>query len=275
MDRYSRLDQPEIQKFLFHPKIEQQPPEKANQHNITVNLPDENFLGCKFYFQAKESATILYFHGNGEIVSDYDDIAPLYNAAGFNIFVASYRGYGWSTGTPGVQYMMDDCTFIYDTVCKTMSDMAIDAPLFVMGRSIGCAPAMELCTDYPDTIRGLIVESGFAQTLPLLKNLGCDIAGQTINEEEGFGNLEKIESIIMPTLFLHGSQDSIIPIHQAEKLQAFSGARTKKFFVIPGADHNSVLAAGGDQYFTTLRDFIDDITGKSSWRTRRKKYKER
>ena len=44
--------------------------------------------------------SILFFHGNGEIVADYDDLGPLYNRMGINFLAADYRGYGRSTGRP-------------------------------------------------------------------------------------------------------------------------------------------------------------------------------
>ena len=78
----------------------------------------------------------------------------------------------------------------------------------------------------------------------------------------------------MPTLLLHGSRDQLIPVHEAEKLQAESGAKTKQFHMIPGADHNSLILVGGEQYFKTIKSFTDTVTGQNTWRQRRKKFKD-
>ena len=48
----------------------------------------------------EERPTILFFYGNGETAADYDNIAPIYNQVGLNFFVADYRGYGQSGGSP-------------------------------------------------------------------------------------------------------------------------------------------------------------------------------
>ncbi|MEE4240027.1 MAG: alpha/beta hydrolase [Desulfopila sp.] len=274
MRDYTKLDQPDILQYLFIPRQETRPATPPNTHNIDIEVDENIVLGCRLHLHDKASATILFFHGNGETVYDYEDIAQSFCRTGINFFIATYRGYGWSNGTPTVEKMMHDCPSIYSGVQQAMKEFDLRSEaLFVMGRSIGSAAAIELCSLYDDSIRGLIIESGFADTLPLLRNLGMESLGEFTGEHEGFGNREKIATIIMPTLILHGAADTLIPVPQAERLQAFSGARTKKFFVIPGADHNGVISSGGELYFTTIKDFIDDITGVSSWRNKRKKYR--
>jgi dipeptidyl aminopeptidase/acylaminoacyl peptidase len=43
--------------------------------------------------------TLVYFHGNGEVVADYvPEFADLLLALGVNVFLAEYRGYGGSSG---------------------------------------------------------------------------------------------------------------------------------------------------------------------------------
>ncbi len=270
---YSQLDLPDIQNVLFHPRRHTEPVSTTGKHTINVAADSTVTLGCRFFINDASSPTLLYFHGNGETANDYEDIAPLFVERGMNVFLATYRGYGWSSGTPSAAAMMKDSLKVYSAAVGAIQEMGLKDTLFVMGRSIGSAAAIEVCSHFSDSLRGLIVDSGFAQTLPLLESLGYDTSQSGLTEKDGFGNIEKIEEIKIPTLFLHGSQDLIIPIRQAEKLQAFSGARMKKFFVIPGADHNSVLTVGGELYFEAVKDFIDEITGATSWRQRRKQFK--
>jgi len=73
-----------------------------------VEVEPEVNVGCKFYTHRPESALMLYFHGNGEIVDDYDSVAPFFNRVGINLFVASYRGYGFGNGTPTLTNMVKD-----------------------------------------------------------------------------------------------------------------------------------------------------------------------
>ena len=73
---------------------------------------------------------------------------------------------------------------------------------------------------------------------------------------------------------LHGQVDQLIPLWQAEELHAMCDARTKELQVIPGADHNSLIAIGGVLYFQAIKNFIDKVTDAvPDWREKRKAFK--
>ena len=131
-------------------------------------------VGARFHLSGLTHANILFFHGNGEIAADYDAIGPFYNRIGVNFLAVDYRGYGRSTGSPTVSAMMRDCHAVFKYACGRIDDVPQSGPLIVMGRSLGSAPAIELAFTYPDRVRGLVVESGFARVIPLLRLLGID-----------------------------------------------------------------------------------------------------
>ncbi|MEN8199022.1 MAG: alpha/beta hydrolase [Thermodesulfobacteriota bacterium] len=228
-------------------------------------------LGCRFYLHSVDSPNILYFHGNGERVCDYDEVGPHYNQAGINLLVTDYRGYGSSTGTPTVASMLSDAEVLFQECRNWLKFNGYKGAFFVMGRSLGSVAAIDLAVNHENDIKGLILESAIADTIPLLKTVGITGLQEEITEEDGFRNLEKIEKVTKPTFILHGARDELIPASDAEKLQSHCGARTKEFVVIPGASHNSMIATGGALYFQTIKKFIDKLTGASNWRRRRKK----
>ena len=116
-------------------------------------------IHCRFT-EKPEFPSILYFHGNGEIVSDYDGFAHLFNAAGANLVVADYRGYGDSTGTPAFATMIEDAHRICAAVKKNWP-AASSALTYIMGRSLGSVSALELAAADNGECKGLIIESGF------------------------------------------------------------------------------------------------------------------
>jgi alpha-beta hydrolase superfamily lysophospholipase len=142
-----------------------------------------------------------------------------------------------------------------------------------MGRSLGSVCALEVVSNNPDKIKAMILESAYGETLPLLLAMGAKQVAEELAEEDGFNNLQKIAGIKIPTLIFHGSRDGLVPVSQAEKLQAASGARNKQFLIIPGAEHHSVSKTGGELYFKTIKGFVDTICGVNTWRQRRKQYK--
>jgi fermentation-respiration switch protein FrsA (DUF1100 family) len=188
-----------------------------------------------------DGVNILFFHGNGEIVADYDDLGPLYNKRGINFLAADYRGYGRSNGQPTVGAMMADSHIILQYAKQWLQTNAYGGPLVVMGRSLGSAPALELAAAHGDTIAGLIIESGFALATPLLRLLGVDVARIGFNEDKGFGNLDKIRRYKGPTLIIHAQHDHIIPFSDGQALHDASGSAKKRLLRIDHADHNDIF----------------------------------
>ena len=264
------LDQPEILQVLFYPRKIDRTILPAGARDIDIEITGDATIGCRLFTHDKSAPIILFFHGNGEIVSDYDTIGPEYRQVGLNFLVTDYRGYGWSTGTPTATDLLADARSLYLQLLQYLQEHGYTGPVFVMGRSLGSACAIDVSALHNDEIRGLIIDSGFAETLPLARTLGLDPVRLGITEEMGFGNKEKISRVTKPTLILHGAEDQLIPLAQAEKLMAASGARAKELQVIPGADHNSLILVGGPLYFQVIRRFIDKATGADDWRKRRR-----
>jgi len=252
------LDQPDILNIIFHPRQENPlPSQDILDHDFQVDK--DILVGARLHLTNSEFPNILFFHGNGEVSSDYDEFGAIYNKYGMNFLAVDYRGYGRSSGTPTVTHMIDDAHTIYVETKRLLEQGGYNGPLYIMGRSLGCSCAIELAGSYQDEIAGLIIDSGFSQTLPLLIALGVDIHNVGISEEEGFCNVQKISRINKPTFILHGQFDQIIPLSSAEILQANSPAKNKQFQVIPGADHNTIIEKVGEMYFAAIKQFMDKV----------------
>jgi len=272
----SKLDRPEILSCIFSPvKLKKcSAPVSSTDLEIAVCGTDIT-LGCRLHVSSPDAPLIIFFHGNGETVADYDASAQGYNQVDINILIATYRGYGWSGGEPSVSALFLDNMKILEFITRYCIENGLSGPIFIMGRSLGSASAIDLAQRCPDQVKGLIIDSGFADSLPLAKRLGYDLTSTDITEEDCFNNLAKIREVTVPTLILHGALDQVIPLVEAEKLQAESAARIKQFFIIPGADHNSLLQVAGTLYFETIKKFTDTLSGRNNWRQRRKKFKNK
>jgi len=144
-----RWDNPEIVYRLFFPRREfvgEQNPLNAKNHFVKVEV--DIAIGCRFYPAQNEAPNILYFHGNGETVPDYDYVAPFYQKRGLNLFVTDYRGYGMSDGNPSSGSMIRDAHRIFRSFVEFLRNMNFTGNLFVMGRSLGSAPAIEVAYHY-------------------------------------------------------------------------------------------------------------------------------
>jgi len=252
--RYSMLDSPEILQFTFYPRQEaHEGPPNSVDHFVPVG--EEIAIGCRFYVHHRSSPSIIFFHGNGEIVSDYDMVAPLYTQQGINLFVADYRGYGTSGGTPTFTSMVGDASRIFEAFLHILRSNHYTGDVFVMGRSLGSLPAIELAFCYQEQIKGLIIESGFASISRLLTHLGFPAEHLGIYDIS-FPNAAKMRTITLPTLILHGEYDSLIPVTEAKDLFDNSAAARKRLVIIDGADHNDIMLVGMERYFAEITKFV-------------------
>ncbi len=268
------MDRPEITQLLFHPinVAHNGSPEGAIDFSVPVD--EDVHIACRMFHHSQERPTLIFFHGNGEIIPDYDEVGPCYVQEGLNFLVAEYRGYGWSTGSPLTSTFLPDSNAVFLHAYNWLKEQGYTGAIFVMGRSIGSASAIDVVLNHSDFICGMIIESGFARTLPLAKMLGLDLEAMGLCEEDCFNNGGKIREITKPTFILHGQYDQLIPLWQAETLQAESGARSKEFQIVPGADHNSVIATVGQMYFQTIKKFVEKTAGLTpDWRERRRQFK--
>jgi fermentation-respiration switch protein FrsA (DUF1100 family) len=254
---YSVLDRPEISDVIFYPRTEgvhSYGRSPGEDHLIAV-APDVT-VGARFHMAEADGPSLLFFHGNGEIVADDGDLSPLFNDLGINFLPVDYRGYGRSGGRPSVGTMMADSHIILEYVCNRLADDGYSGPLAVMGRSLGSACALELAAAHPDKISGLVIESGFAYAGPLLRLLGVPVDRIGFKEEQGFGNIAKIRRFEGPTLIIHAQHDHIIPFTDGQALFDASPAPEKKFLRIDGADHNDIFYVGLEKYLKGIGEFV-------------------
>lgn len=259
---YTILDRPEVLQSLFHPRLELSDGGTSTPGRpMMIPVSEAVSIGACFHIAQKSSSNILFFHGNGEIVADYDELGPLYNQTGVNFFPVDYRGYGRSGGHPTVSAMMTDCHTIFQFVKQWLEENNHTGPLVVMGRSLGSASAIELAATRPADVHGLIVESGFAHAGPLLSLLGIHPSNIGFEENKGFQNLTKIKKFNKPTLIIHAEYDHIIPYSDGKALYEASLAEDKTLLKISGANHNDIFARALTEYLAAIRGFCDRLGG--------------
>ena len=254
MSRYHQVDQPSLIKYMFYPREHvKQPPENAFDFFVTV---DEGVsIVCRFHIGNQAWPWILLFHGNGEVASDYDEIAPLYHRRGINLVVADYRGYGASDGIPTFANLVKDAHTLFRAIEQKIIDQGFQKEIWLMGRSLGSISVLELCSRYPDSFEGMIIESGFTCVTKIIDHLGLpfvDIDLMDLEKE----CIDKAESIQVPALIIHGGLDNLVPLWQAEELYQYLGTSNKKIVIVPGGDHNNLMLIGMDIYFGSIQQFV-------------------
>jgi len=252
----SVLDRPEVLRVLFYPRREEPTFIPPSARPVAFEVEPNLTIGGRLYPAGARARVILFFHGNGEIAADYDDLAPLYTRLGITLLVADYRGYGTSGGTPTASHLLTDAVAVFDQVGRVLEACGL-APsrLYVMGRSLGSAAAIEVTLHAGERLAGLIVESGFADTFGLLARLGLRVVGAD-EERDGFGNAVKMSHIRTRALVIHGQSDVLIPAVDGQELHRRCAATEKELVLIPGAGHNDLMLVGVGAYFEAIRAFV-------------------
>jgi hypothetical protein len=213
----------------------------------------------RFHRHDEADLTLLFFHGNGEIVSDYDDLASAWRQLGVQLVVGEYRGYGKSSGAPTLRSAVSDAHPILEHVRGACGDTL----LAVMGRSLGSAPAIELAAGAPG-IAGLIIESGFADPFGLLRRRGIHLTRLEEEDHRTFDNGRKIEGVACPTLVLHGAADDLLSPAEGRALHDSAGAEEKRLVLLPGVGHNDILWGAFEAYFKAVGEFLSTLRGLPS-----------
>ncbi len=258
---FSLLDRPDILSVMFYPRRDMTPgPPEADDLAIPV---DGATLHARFHPNDPAGPVVLFFHGNGEVVADYDDVAPVYHHFGMSLLAADYRGYGRSTGRPSFTTMMADAHAIKAAAFAHLDAAGFTGPRFLMGRSLGALSAVELAATDAEGFAGLVLESGAAgiRGWSRFARPGED---PTPWEELRAAQLARMAAVSLPLLTIHGAEDELIPVQSALDVQAALGSTDKRLLVIPRAGHNDLMAVGLRQYFEALAAFMGEFTGNGS-----------
>ncbi len=259
MADFSLLDRDDIRGRMFYPRPDRTLP-PSGAHDLSVAVADDVQMHVRIYGGVPERPTILFFHGNGEVVADYDPISRLYAQAGLNLAVGEYRGYGASGGSPAYTAMMADAHAIKRAVLAERDRMGWTHGRYVMGRSLGAMSALELAATDDAGLRGVILESGAASPSgwPRFAGSGDGAAWAGLADVQR----ERFAAMRLPLLMIHGADDELIPLERAREAYRAAGSTSKQLVVVPDAGHNDLLFVGLRPYFEALTAFVAECEGK-------------
>jgi len=243
----SIFDRDEFNHALFYPRADTTPPpDGAVDHMIEVAPGIRVHVR---HHRRDAPCTLLLFHGNAEVVADYDEAAERFADAGASLAVADYRGYGASDGDPTLRDAIADARPIA---------AAFSGKLVVMGRSLGAAAAHELYADPPPNLLGVILESAFSDLVGLVRRRGLE-PPRTWSPRDlaTFDPTTKLARGKLPLLVLHGAEDDLVVPAEAKASLAAAGTDDKRLLLIPGHGHNDVSL--GPSYWQALASFVQRV----------------
>ncbi len=198
---------------------------------------------------------LLYLHGSALNIGANITHARRFQGLGFSVLLVSYRGYGKSDGTfPSEATVYSDALAAWSYLTE---QKGIDpASIFIYGHSLGGAVAIELALAHP-AAGGLIIEATFtsiadmAREIPKYRIFPLDII-----VHQRFESIKKVGRLQVPVLYLHGTNDRLVPPDMSRELYRHT-ASAKQLKFITGGGHNNSAAVGGDEYLKAIIKFIE------------------
>mgnify|MGYP002803378763 CR=1 FL=1 len=219
---------------------------------------------------------VLHFHGTGETAADYlqPQLAEKYRDLPVHLFVADYRGYGWSGGEPSLATFLKDAEPLAEKLPELFVQHGLSWPypggLILSGRSIGAQVAVHLAVLFPTLFRALVLDSAVATSatgdrlgearLAALKQFHKELEHANLEvlqpldaELWRLGTLDKIRAFNGQLLLLHGLEDALVPYEGSESLHAATSSRQKELVLVKDASHNNI--GHHQEYWHALRSF--------------------
>ena len=198
-------------KMLFKPDNNYISPQKAKLSGVSENMLTMSD-GTKIMTWAKEGdknlPAILFFHGNRGQIAEFAPQIVRFNEEGYGTFLAEYRGYGNSEGKINQEKMFSDGSEVYDWIKKKGYSKVI-----VIGYSFGCAASIGVASKRK--VDGLALISPFASLSRLVKE---KYLFSNLILKDDYPSEKTIQKLVAPIIIIHGTADTLVPVHHAEIL---------------------------------------------------------
>lgn len=199
--------------------------------------------------------TLLYFHGNGINMGANVNQANHFHQLGLSVLLIDYRGYGRSQGGfPSESQVYQDAETAWNYLVKEQKIPA--KQIFIYGHSLGGAIAIDLARKHPEAA-GAIVQSSFTSMQGMAKLFSYyRVFPISLMLTQRFDSIDKIKFLKVPVLFIHGTDDTVIPAAMSQTLYA-NAPQPKQLLLVPKAHHNNGDAFFDNrQYRRTIQRFV-------------------
>jgi dipeptidyl aminopeptidase/acylaminoacyl peptidase len=200
-----------------------------------------------------EGPWVLYLHGNAATIASKVNISHYaeLRALGLNVLAPEYRGYAGLDGQPSEAALETDARAGYDYLRVTRN--IAPSRLVIYGWSLGGAVAVNLAAQ---TEQAAVILEGAPAALVDIGQQRYPLFPIRLIMRNSFNSIGKVERIRSPILFLHGTDDAVIPIADGRRL--FEAARGEKRFVEIRGGHVSASEADAERFYGSIRQFLKE-----------------
>ena len=204
--------------------------------DIRLTTADGEHLVAWYLPPAPGKPVILYFDGNGGVLSGQTDRWRAIAKAGVGFLAVGYRGYSGSSGHPTEAGLHEDARSAYAWVAARYPVRDI----VIQGHSLGSGVAVRLAAERP--ARALILESPFTSAVDVAETW-MPLLPVRLLLQDRYKSRDWIGRVHCPVMVVHGDKDGVIDFKFGQRLFALANP-PKTFVRMPGGGHDDLVGRG-------------------------------
>lgn len=246
--------------------------ESVQTEKLTVYSEDEYRLIARVYYSEQEThrwAVLLHSYTGWK--EAMNPIAYEYTQRGYHVLTPDMRCQGESEGDfigMGWTDRLDNMRWI-----DWILEQDPQAQIVLQGQSMGASCALLMAEEkLPENVAAVVSDCAFSDAyemfgkqmkewfrLPAFPLL--PLANQMLQLRGGYdlrdaAPIRNIDSIQIPVLFIHGSEDEMIPAEMTENMYAAASCE-KELLIMEGAGHAQSQDKDPELYYGTIFSFLD------------------
>ena len=241
----------------------------------TIKSEDGLNLYATYFLPENESHKwAILVHGYGRDQTFAYDYAEEYLKHGYNVLTPDLRACGTSEGI----YMTMGALESFDMKlwAKKILERDSDAKIIMHGVSMGAATVMMASALEIKNLCAVVEDCGYTSAYEMFANqlevifdlpsfpiMNC--VNMVSHMKTGYpistaAPLFSVRMTKVPMLFIHGTEDKLVPFEMMEQLYKASTSRVKEKYVVEGVGHADAKRHDPQKYFETVFNFIDKFT---------------
>lgn len=241
-----------------------------------IQIESADGLALRGYFLPSEAPSdklAVLAHGFSLNAKTTGKLASYFHSQGFHVFAADARAHGESEGRYRGMGWLDRKDYL-KWLDVLIDKLGTETEIVLQGTSMGGATVTSLSGEVlPGNVKAIIEDCGYTSVrdifryqikrqMPLfpvfptvdLSSRECKLrAGYSYAEASA---LEQVKRSKTPILFVHGENDTFVPVEMAYRL--YDAARCEKeLWVVPGAGHAGAYDAATEEYQLRISEFCN------------------
>lgn len=216
---------------------------------------------------------VLAMHGwRSSWARDFGAVADFLKECGCTVLYAEQRGQGRSGG----EYMGFGMIERFDCLewIKWLNGAGFETlPIYLAGISMGAATVLMAAgfRELPENVAGVIADCGFTSAQAEWRHVSENNLRRGFRRRrahvdalcrrkievrsDGYSTLDAMKSCRVPVLFIHGADDSFVPVGMT--LENYAACKApKRLLIVPGANHGMSYFYDREGYEKAVRQFF-------------------